>query len=182
MNNSQKYIDTIYSLLNRVAKEEDKNINLAKELDRYVIEEGSPAIVASHVGVNTLTIEAAECFKKKGCFVIGIDAREICHSLPRDFHTRHSSGKNLYEICDVTIDAKIPFGDAVIEVEGAPQKVGPVSSFLIFAALHMLEIKTVEKMLEKGYEPHVWRSANIPGGDEVNAKYLEFYKQYLKNY
>ena len=242
MNNLQKYVDTIYGLLSRIAAEENESINqaadyiaeylgkdknhllhiigtgehstmaaselfkraggffqtnailtnavyyerqsglISKELDRYVIEEGSPAIVASHVGVNTLTIEAAECFKKKGCFLIGVDAREISNSLPRDFHTRHPSGKNLYEICDVTIDAKIPFGDAVIEVDGAPQKIAPVSSYLIFAALHMLEIRIVEKMLEKGYEPGIYRSGNIPGGDEFNDKYKKFYTPLLKNY
>lgn len=155
---------------------------ITKDLERYVIEPGSPAIIATHVGVNTMTIEAAECFKKKGCFLIGIDARDICKSLPPDFYTRHPSGKNLYELCDVAIDAKTPFGDTVIEIEGAPQKLAPVSSFLIFSILHMLEIKTVEKMIEKGYSPLIYRSGNIPGGDEYNAKYIDFYKPFLKSY
>jgi hypothetical protein len=98
------------------------------------------------------------------------------------YHQFHDVHVLQYEICDVTIDAKTPFGDAVIEVEGAPQKLAPVSSYLIFAALHMLEIRTVEKMLEKGYEPRICRSGNIPGGDEFNAKYINFYKPFLKDY
>lgn len=155
---------------------------ITKELDRYVIKEGSPAIIASHVGLNTMTIEAAEYFKKKGCFLIGVDARDICHDLPADFHTRHPSGKNLYELCDVAIDAKTPFGDAVIDIEGAPQKLAPVSSFLIFSIMHMLEIRATEKMIELGYTPRVMRSGNIPGGDEYNAQFIDFYKPFLKNY
>ncbi len=175
------FLQTNAILTNAVYYERQSGL-IAKDLDRYDIKEGSPAIVASHVGVNTLTIEAAEGFKRKGCFLIGIDAREICNSLPQYFHARHPSGKNLYEICDVTIDAKIPFGDTVIEVDGAPQKMAPVSSYLIFAALHMLEIRIVEKMLEKGYEPLIYRSGNIPGGDEFNGKYTKSYIPLLKNY
>lgn len=242
MSNLQKYVDTIYSLMNRIVSEESKNIDAAaeyiaeylgkdekhllhvigtgehstmaasevfkraggffqtnailsnavyyerspglitKDLDRYLFEEGSPVIIATHVGVNQMTIEAAEYFKKTGCFLICIDARDICNALAPDFHTRHPSGKNLYELCDVAIDHKTPFGDASIEVENAQQKLAPVSSFMMFSIIHMIEIRTVEKMIEKGYEPHIYRSGNIPGGDEHNAKYKEFYKSLLKNY
>jgi uncharacterized phosphosugar-binding protein len=44
----------------------------------------------------------------------------------------------------------------------------------------MLETRIVEKMLEKGYEPIIWKSGNIPGGDEHNDKYHRKYLNLVK--
>lgn len=143
----------------------------------HTITEGEVIIISSQVGVNSLTIEAAEESKRRGLYVIGIESKELCSLIPKDFASRHPSGKNLHDIADVTIDAKIPYGDGVIEIEGAMQKTGAVSNILIFFILNSLVIRSVEKLIEKGANPPMIKSLNIPGGDEDNEKYL---KKYLK--
>ncbi len=74
----------------------------------------------------------------------------------------------------------MPFGDAVVEIEGLPQKVAAVSTILISFTLNALIAKTIEKLVKEGIVPPIWMSANIPGGDEFNKKWLEKYKNRIK--
>ncbi len=146
----------------------------------HKVRAGEVMIIASQVGVNSLTIEAAEESKRKGLVVVGIESRQICDALPADCVSRHHSGKNLHDIADITIDVKIPYGDGVIEIEGVDQKTGPVSNILIFFALQSVVIRTVEKLAAAGVCPPIWKSLNVPGGDEVKARYLEKYVPMVK--
>jgi uncharacterized phosphosugar-binding protein len=68
----------------------------------------------------------------------------------------------------------------VIGIEGAMQKIGPVSNILMFYLLHLVTIRTVEKLLEMGANPPIWKSGNIPGGDESNALFEEKYARLVK--
>ena len=146
----------------------------------HTITEGEVIIISSQVGVNSLTIDAAEESKKRGLHIIGIEGRELCSLIPEDCVSRHPSGKNLHDIADITIDAKIPYGDGIIEIEGAMQKTGAVSNILIFFILNSLVVRSVEKLVEKGINPPIVKSANIPGGDEENEKYLKKYARLVK--
>ena len=144
------------------------------------LKKGEVMIISSQVGINSLTIEAAEESKRLGLTVIGIESRELCEAVPKDCISRHPSGKNLHDLADITLDAKIPYGDAVIQVEGAQQKTGPISNILIFFVLNSLIIRTVEKLAEKGVQPALWKSGNIPGGDDDNAENLKKYCHRVK--
>ena len=46
--------------------------------------------------------------------------------------------------------------------------------------VHRLEIECAKACLEMGIEPPFWRSANVPGGDEFNAKNLKKYSPRVK--
>jgi uncharacterized phosphosugar-binding protein len=147
----------------------------------HSINEGEVIIISSQAGFNSLTIDAANESKRRGLYVIGIESRELCKLVPKDSMSRHPSGKNLHDIADLTIDAKIPFGDAVINIPGAMQKTAPVSDILIFFILHSIVICTIEKLIEKGANPPIWKSGNIPGGNEANTKYREKYVKLVKS-
>jgi uncharacterized phosphosugar-binding protein len=95
--------------------------------------------------------------------VVVIEGRQLYEGIPKDCVSRHPGGKNLHDIADVTIDAKIPYGDAVIQVDGAMNKTGPISNILIFFALHLIIIRSVEMLIAKGANPPIVMSANIPG-------------------
>ena len=71
---------------------------------------------------------------------------------------------------DVFVNCYMPFGDALVEIEGCKQKVAPVSTFLNSFCLHLLVIGTVEKLVKEGIEPPLWMSANFPEGDKKNQK------------
>ena len=40
---------------------------------------------------------------------------------------------------------------------------------------HSLVIAAIEHMISLGAQPPVWRSANAPGGDEANKRYIAEY-------
>jgi len=149
-------------------------------MDTFTFKENEVLIIVSQVGINSMTIDAAQYGKDHNLYVIGIESKELCATVPEDCVSRHPNGKNLHDIVDLTLDTKIPYGDSVIELEKAMQKIGPVSNILIFFLLHSILIRTVEKLIEKGANPAIWKSGNIPGGDEANKIIMEKYGKLVK--
>jgi len=146
-------------------------------LQKYPLEEGEVFIDISTSGRNPVPIEMAIGAKERGLDVVAITSMKYT----RNVESRHSSGKKLYEIADVVIDNKTEPGDAVIDIEGIPNKMGPTSAAIGAVILHSLTIETAEKMLEKNEEPPVWLAANVPGGDEANKEYISKYKKIIRH-
>lgn len=153
---------------------------IEKDFAKFDIPVGAPIIIASHVGMNTFTIETAKLCKEKGLFVIGIEATEILARLPEDFAGWSPDKTTLRDYCDVTIDHKTPFGDATIRVEGIDCPTGPVSNILIFSIMHLIELAAYEHMGKIGFQPQIYISGNIPGGDEHNGAFNEKYRKLIK--
>lgn len=144
-------------------------------LDYYGLKEGDVLILVNAYGINCVTIDTALECRKRGIKVIGVTSAACSDPVPADHPARHPSGKNLPEVVDVHVDTQVPLGDAVIDVPGSAQKVGPVSTMLNAFALNSIVITAVDMLAKRGIEPPVWRSGNIPGGDEANQKYFEKY-------
>lgn len=143
--------------------------------------EGEVIIIATAYGVNAVTIETAMEAKRRGMKVIGVTARAFADNLPKDAPARHSSAQNLYEMADVFVDVHLPFGDAVIKFDGLEQKVASVSTYCNSFAMHCIELEAVKILLERGIEPPVWMSANIPGGHAANKRYEDKYAPRMRH-
>ncbi len=154
-----------------------------KILDAYNVGKkgGEVIIIVNAYGINPITIDIALEATKRNVKTIGITSKSFAKELSLDHPSRHPSGKNLYEISDVFIDNHLPLGDAVIEIKGCEQKVASTSTLCNVFTLHCLIIETVKKLVEKGVKPPVWKSANMPGGDEANKKYEEKYANRIKH-
>ncbi len=129
---------------------------------------GEVIIIANAYGINSMCLDTAQEAKKRKMITIGITSRGFADSLAPDHPSRHPSGKNLYQEVDYFIDCHLPYGDAVVEIEGAPQKAGPTATFCNVFAVNLLMIETVKQLVALGVEPPMWMSANLPGGDEAN--------------
>jgi len=46
---------------------------------------------------------------------------------------------------------------------------------------HRMVIEAVAEMVSRGLEPPVFRSANLPGGDEFNARLIARYRNRVKD-
>lgn len=149
-------------------------------IDYYNPQKGEVIIINHSIGVNAATIDAAMACKERGLKIIAISSSNWQEKVPKGHVIRHQSGKNLFDFADVCIDHKNPFGDAVIEIEGADTPIGPVSSMIDCYVMQRLVIDTVEKLVEKGVKPPLWRSGNVPGGDEFNKKNVEKYINRVK--
>jgi len=150
-------------------------------MESHGLKEGDVLIINNAAGINALTIDAALLAKERGITVIGIVSKEFANNVPPGHEARHPSNKNLHEVSDVSIDIKVPLGDAVIDIEGLEQKTAPISTINIAFVLHSLIIRVIEKLLQKGIQPPVWRSANIPGGTEYNKNISDKYLHLIKH-
>ena len=141
-------------------------------LDNTPIQAGDVLIVVSVAGRNPMPIEMAQTAKERGLKVIAVTSRAYTDHVT----SRHPSGKKMYEFADVILDDKVAKGDAVLAADGVPQKFCPTSGVINTALLQTLVAVTVEKLLEQGVTPPIYRAANVEGGDEWNKKLIEQYK------
>ena len=140
-------------------------------LSRYDLQSGDLLIVISNSGINPLPIEVALIGKEKGLDVVALSS--LSHSLAQK--SRHSSQRRLAEIADITIDTHVPEGDASMHIPSLPMKIGPLSTLAGVAIMNTIVVETIIKILEKGEEPPVRISRNMPGGDEHNARFKQKY-------
>ena len=118
----------------------------------------------SNSGRNPMAIEIAEEIKKRGNKLIVVTALDISKTTT----SRHHSGKLLYEFADVVLDNHSGFGDSALSIEGLDTKVCGTSSFAATLLLQQTMYEAIKIMVEKGFEPPVYLSANIDGGHERN--------------
>ena len=160
----------------------ERTVNYARGLIRYYgLKKDDVLIIFHNIGVNPTTIDAALESKERGVKIIAVSSSFWQKGLPPDHFIRHPSKKNLFDLADICIDDYNPVGDAVIEIEGLDTPMAPISGIVDFYIIHRLEIETVKKLLERGIDPPVWRSANVPDGDAFNAEYVAKYAPLVKN-
>jgi uncharacterized phosphosugar-binding protein len=132
-------------------------------------------IIINAYGINSMTIDCALYAKKLGVTTIAITSTSFADKIPKDHPARHPTGANLYQSVDIFINNHLPYGDAVISIEGCEQNVGPTSTFCNCFAVNYLVMETCKYLISKGYTPPVFRSGNLPGGDEYNKSLFEKY-------
>jgi uncharacterized phosphosugar-binding protein len=150
-------------------------------LKYYRVKAGEAIIIVNAYGINAATIDTALEAKRIGLTVIGVTGTHTANLLAPDHPSRHPSGNNLHEIVDIFVNTHVPAGDSVVEIEGFAQKVAAVSTIANAFALESIVAETVNLLVERGIDPPVWMSANLPGGDENNKKYIDQYLGVIKH-
>ncbi len=155
----------------------------AKVFDAYRLgaTPGEVIVIANAYGINSMCVDSALEARKRGMISIGITSRAFADMLAPDHPSRHPSCRNLYQEVDYFIDNHIPYGDAVVDVEGVEQRVGPTATICNVVAINCLMIETVKALKALGVDPPIWTSANLPGGDQKNKRYEELYIPLVKH-
>lgn len=128
-------------------------------------EAGDVIILVSTSGRNAFPIEMAMAAKQAGLVVIGLTSLAYSNSVS----SRHSTGKKMYDFCDVVIDNLTVPGDAILEDESLPQKVGPTSGWAGCLLLQALMAEVAERLAGKGLVPPVYFALNLDGSQEYVA-------------
>lgn len=149
-------------------------------VDYYGVAKGDLVLLFHSYGFNPPTVDAALECNRRGARVVGISSSDWQAKVPADLPIRHRSGKTLFDLADVGIDNYVPYGDAVIKVDGFDQPITGISSMIDFYIAHRLEMECIKACVGRGIEPPVWCSANIPGGDLKNAALRAKYNSRVK--
>ncbi len=171
------------SVFNQALKylELERCVNYAKSIVKYFrLKEDDVLIIFHNIGINPATIDAAMEAKDAGAKIIAVSSSYWQKEMPADHFIRHPNKKNLFDYADVCIDDYNPVGDAVVEIPGFDTPIAPISNVIDFYIAHRLEIATIKKCVDRGIKPPVWTSANVPGGDEINAKHIDKYMSRVK--
>src|SRR5260370_14316870 len=93
-------------------------------LENYRLDPKDVMIVISNSGVNAMGIDVALSAREQGLKTVAITS--LAHS--SESYSRHSSGKQLLEVCDEVIDTCVPRGDALLTFPGFPHKFSATST------------------------------------------------------
>ena len=182
--NINPIMETGLSVFNQALKylELERIENYGSAIMRYYnLQKDDVLIIFHNIGINAATIDAAMEAKKAGAKIIAVSSSYWQDEMPADHFIRHSNGKNLFDYADVAIDDYNPVGDAAVNVPGCATSIAPISNVVDFTIAHWLEIECVRICVERGIEPPLWSSANVPGGDAKNAEKLKKYRPLVKN-
>ena len=136
------------------------------------LSKGDVLFIASNSGRNCAVIDAALEAKKRGAVTVAITSMNHTTQVA----SRHSSGLNLYQVCDYVLDNGGEIGDASVALPGLEQKIAPTSSVIDITLVNLILVNTVELLLQKGIQPPIFTSANTDQGDAANEAVLKAYK------
>ena len=145
-------------------------------LERNNIEEKDVMIVVSLSGRNFMPIDMALEAKKRGLYVIAISSTAQAAA----GKTKHPGGKNLLEIADLVIDNRGVPGNAILEKEGLPSRVGGTQIVTGSLIMEMLVVQAMEECVNMDFIPPIMYCPNLPGGKEHNREAFRKYKNRIK--
>lgn len=131
---------------------------------------GDMMFIASNSGINAAAIEMAVECRKAGVTTVAMTS--LAHS--KKATSRHSTGKRLFELCDVVLDNHCPSGDALVEIAGVRVAAGStIANSFIY---HWVLTSACELWAKEGKQLPIYQSANTPGGDAHNEKLEASYR------
>jgi uncharacterized phosphosugar-binding protein len=147
----------------------------------YRLKEGDVLIIVNAYGINSMCIECALESEAMGIETIAVTSASFGKNIPAGSSSRHPSGKNLFDLCDIFINNHLPYGDAVVKVGKNQKMMGPHSTFLNCFVMNLLMMETAKRLEEMSIDPPVYVSANLPDGDKVNKELEEKYIPLIKH-
>lgn len=136
----------------------------------YDVKAGDVVIATSNSGRNALVIEYLSRLKKRGVKIIAITS--FTHS--KKIASRHPNGLRLFELGDVALDNRAPYGDATTPIS-EDIHMGPVSTLTSCFLSQLIVGAFVEKLVANHQDAPVYKSSNMDGADEYNQKLFDAY-------
>jgi uncharacterized phosphosugar-binding protein len=131
-------------------------------LSNFTLRATDAIVIFSATGRNAVPVETAIAAKKAGMRVIAVTSLAEARAVS----PTHSSGTILADHADVVIDICTPLGDAVVDVPGWANRVGPVSTIGNVVVVNSLKVATAERLAQRGVEMPVLTGAQIVGAAE----------------
>ena len=144
---------------------------VARLLERYPLSGGDVLIISSNSGRNAVPVLLAQKARRRGMYVIALTS--LAHS--SSVTGRNPSGLRLFETADLVLDNGGVPGDAAVSFPDS-SVAGPTSTAVGAAILQAVLCRVRELSLEEGTPVDFFVSSNIDGGDAVNDRLVEKYR------
>ncbi|MCD6291491.1 MAG: sugar isomerase domain-containing protein [Anaerolineae bacterium] len=118
----------------------------AQIIEETPIGPGDVLISVSVSGRNVTVVEATQAAKARGARIIALASLQYSRSVS----PRRPGMPRLFEIADLVLDNRVPIGDALVEIDGLLQRVGPSSTVTGAAILNAVVMRTAEILSERG--------------------------------
>jgi uncharacterized phosphosugar-binding protein len=152
-----------------------------KTFDYYRVKPGELMLIINVNGINGTTIESALECRRRGLKSIGISSRQFAENVEPDCGNRHPSGGNLHDLVDLHLDCYTPVGDMIVELQGTKRKTGASSTFPLVLIAQLLNIRTIEMLLEEGFAADFFMSGNTKEGVPFGQKLKEKWHSRIKH-
>jgi len=143
-------------------------------LRNFVLTPPDCFLIFSNSGVNEVVVEVALEAQRLGLPVIAVVSMAHCLAA----RPRHSSGKRLPDAADLTIDNGTPGGDAMVQIDGLEDPVGPGSTIGGAAVTNALKCMIAERLTALGAPPIVLTSSFFIGEEASSARFDACYDDY----
>jgi len=134
---------------------------------------GDVLIVNSVSGKAALPVQVAVSAKQLGVRVVAIT--NVTYSSAVE--SQHSSGQRLFQVADLVVDNCGVVGDAALDMEGLDTRAIPTSGLTFCYVIWALTAEVLAQLLARGLKPHVYRSVNLPDGEQCNARAEAEYRE-----
>jgi len=142
----------------------------------YNFDERDTMWLFSHTGINNVNIDIAVEAKKKGMKVVVFGSA----SEAKGKKTRHSSGKNIFELADIVVDTCAPIEDASVSLKNHVDEIGPVSTMAFITCVWMTITTIAEILEEREVKLFIHPSHNAPGAGDSKSRLDEALAEYKK--
>jgi len=142
----------------------------------YTFDSEDTMWIFSHSGINNVNIDVALEAKKRGMKIV------VCGSAKafQDKETRHSSGKQIFQLADVVIDSCVPAQDACVDLKNHQDKIGPVSTMAFVTCVWLTITTTAEILADRGVQLFIHPSHNVPGDTTAKERLESALSEYQK--
>jgi uncharacterized phosphosugar-binding protein len=120
----------------------------------------------SHTGINNVNIDVALRSKELGMSVVVFGSAEES----RDKQSRHTCGKNIFEIADIVVDSCVPLQDASVDLKNHQDKIGPLSTHAYVSIVWMTITTVAEILADRNVKLFIHPSHNVPGDTTAHER------------
>jgi uncharacterized phosphosugar-binding protein len=132
----------------------------------YNFDERDTMWLFSHTGINNVNIDVALRSKELGMTVVVYGSA----AESRGKKSRHSSGKNIFEIADIVVDSCVPLQDASVDLKNHQDKIGPLSTHAYVSIVWMTITTVAEILADRGVKLYIHPSHNVPGDTTAHER------------
>lgn len=144
-------------------------------LQSYQMESRDSILIFSHGGLNAAPVEMAIEAGKKGLTVVSVSSHQN-----RQAKATHSSGKKLADVSTIAIDNCVPPEDALVGVEGIPEKFAAGSTVAAVSIAMALVAETGARLAKSGARPATFVSPNVGLPADHNQHVFEEYQRMIQ--